>query len=136
MDLLLTVIQFAYYTLNSRCSVAEGEPKKIKITIKPAAEKTTASLDEFRSIQLTLPTPPVWVSIIDKSSAVEFCGITCVHYKYPFQTLKHSLFQTKKKWQTHILTTYITILLVFKSQYFESLFSNFVHVSLFLRILL
>ena len=97
MDLLLTVIQFAYYTLNSRCSVAEGEPKKIKITIKPAAEKTTASLDEFRSIQLTLPTPPVWVSIIDKSSAVEFCGITCVHYKYPFQTLKHSLFQTKKK---------------------------------------
>jgi hypothetical protein len=45
-------------------SVSDDEPKKIKITIKPAAEKTTASLDEFRSIQLTLPTPPVWVSIM------------------------------------------------------------------------
>ncbi|XP_028403535.1 F-BAR domain only protein 2-like isoform X2 [Dendronephthya gigantea] len=36
----------------------DDEPKKIKITIKPPAEKTTASLDEFRSIQLTLPIPP------------------------------------------------------------------------------
>ncbi|CAB3996521.1 Hypothetical predicted protein, partial [Paramuricea clavata] len=47
----------------------EDEPKKIKITIKPAAEKTTASLDEFRSIQLTLPTPPVWQKKSESTSS-------------------------------------------------------------------
>lgn len=42
----------------------DDEPRKFQITIKPAAEKTTSNLDDFRSIQLTLPTPSTWVSNI------------------------------------------------------------------------
>ena len=66
---VITISHLVFLRENASCwplynSVSEDEPKKIKITIKPAAEKTTASLDEFRSIQLTLPTPPVWVSIM------------------------------------------------------------------------
>ena len=61
-------------------ATVEDEPKKFQITIKPAAEKTTASLDEFRSIQLTLPTSSVWVSIFDASCLQSALKINVKHY--------------------------------------------------------